>query len=248
MIDLLPFALLIAGTFFVAGLVKGAIGLGLPTVAMGLLRLAMRPSEAAVILLVPSLVTDIWQLLSGPRFDALLRRLWPMMLGVAVGTLAGSGIIASTTTGAAAAGLGAALVAYAVIGLAKLRLRVPPLAERWLGPLVGAVTGFVTGATGVFFIPAVPYLGSLGLGRDELVQALGLSFTVFTVALAASLALFGALPLAASGASLLAILPALAGMTLGGRVRAKVRPETFRLCFFLGLLALGGELLWRGSV
>ena len=248
MIDLLPFALLIAGTFFVAGLVKGVIGLGLPTIAMGLLGLAMRPSEAAVMLLVPSLVTNIWQLLSGPRFDALLRRLWPMMLGVAVGTLAGSGIIASTTTGAAAAGLGAALVAYAVVGLAKLQLRVPPLAERWAGPLVGAVTGFVTGATGVFVIPAVPYLGSLGLERDDLVQALGLSFTVSTVALAAGLALHGALPLAASGASLLALLPALAGMTLGGRVRAKVRPETFRLCFFLGLLALGGELLWRGSV
>ena len=88
-------------------------------------------------LLVPSLVTNVWQLLAGQRFDTLLRRLWPMMLGVAVGTLAGSGIIASTTTGAAAAGLGAALVAYAVVGLAKLRLRVPPLAERWLGPLVG---------------------------------------------------------------------------------------------------------------
>ena len=248
MIDFLPFALLIAGTFFVAGLVKGVIGLGLPTIAMGLLGLAMPPAEAAVMLLVPSLVTNIWQLLAGQRFDTLLLRLWPMMLGVAVGTLAGSGIIASTTTGAAAAGLGAALVVYAVVGLAKLRLRVPPLAERWLGPLVGAVTGFVTGATGVFVIPAVPYLGSLGLERDELVQALGLSFTVSTVALAAGLALHGALPLAASGASLLALLPALAGMTLGGRVRAKVRPETFRLCFFLGLLALGGELLWRGSV
>jgi uncharacterized membrane protein YfcA len=208
----------------------------------------MRPAEAAVMLLVPSLVTNIWQLVAGPRFDALPRRLWPMMLGVAVGTLAGSGIIASTATSAAAAGLGAALIAYAVIGLAKLRLRVPPLAERWLGPLVGAVTGFVTGATGVFVIPAVPYLGSLGLERDELVQALGLSFTVSTVALAAGLALHGALPLAASGTSLLALLPALAGMTLGGRVRARVRPETFRLCFFLGLLALGAELLWRGSV
>ena len=100
----------------------------------------------------------------------------------------------------------------------------------------------------MFVIPAVPYLGSLGLARDDLVQALGLSFTVSTVALAAGLAPHGALPLAASGASLLALLPALAGMTLGGRLRARVRPETFLLCFFLGLLALGGELLWRGSI
>ncbi len=36
--------------------------------------------------------------------------------------------------------------------------------ERWAGPAVGAATGLATGATGVFVIPAVPYLGSLGLG------------------------------------------------------------------------------------
>jgi hypothetical protein len=73
----------------------------------------------------------------------------------------------------------------------------------------------------------------VGLERDDLVQALGLSFTVSTVALAADLAP----PLAASGASFLALLLALAGMILGGQVR----PETFRLYLFLELLALGGD-------
>lgn len=237
---------LVGGTFLFAGLVKGVIGLGLPTVAMGLLGLAMPPVEAAALLLVPSLVTNVWQLLAGPRCGALLRRLWPMMAGVVAGTLAGAGVIAGAGATAATAALGAALVLYGVVGLAKPRLRVPPAAEPWAGPLVGGATGLVTGATGVFVIPAVPYLGSLGLGRDDLVQALGLSFTVSTLALAAGLALHGALPLAASGASLLAVLPALAGMWLGGRVRARVRPETFRLCFFVGLLLLGAELLWRG--
>jgi hypothetical protein len=246
--DVLPasFAVLVGGTFLFAGLVKGAIGLGLPTVAMGLLGLAMPPVEAAALLLLPSLVTNVWQLFTGPRFGALLRRLWPMMLGVAAGTVAGSGVIASPAAHAATAGLGAALLLYGVIGLARPTLRVPPTAQAWAGPLVGVVTGLVTGATGVFVIPAVPYLGSLGLERDDLVQALGLSFTVSTVALAGGLALHGALPFAATGASLLAVLPALAGMALGGWLRARVKPETFRLCFFCGLLALGGELVWKG--
>jgi hypothetical protein len=246
MSDLLPFALLVGGTFLLAGLVKGVIGLGLPTVAMGLLGLAMRPVEAAALLLVPSLVTNVWQLLAGPRFGALLRRLWPMMLGVVAGTLAGSGVIAGTAAHAATAALGGALLFYGAVGLAKPRLRVPPAAEPWAGPLVGAVTGLVTGATGVFVIPAVPYLGSLGLERDDLVQALGLSFTVSTLALAGGLALHGALPFAATGTSLLALAPALAGMALGGRLRARVRPEAFRLCFFVGLSMLGAELVWRG--
>ncbi len=246
MTDFLPHILLITGTFLLAGLVKGVIGLGLPTVAMGLLGLAMPPAYAAALLLVPSLVTNLWQLLAGPRFGALFWRLWGMMLGIVAGTLAGSGLITGAAAPAAAAALGAALALYAVVGLAKLRLRVPPMSERWAGPLVGAATGLVTGATGVFVIPAVPYLGSLGLERDDLVQALGLSFTASTLALAAGLAWHGALPLQAAGISLLALVPALAGMALGGWLRARVRPETFRLCFFVGLLALGSELVWRG--
>ena len=244
--DLPPHFALIGAVFLLAGLVKGVIGLGLPTVAMGLLGLAMPPAQAAAMLLVPSLVTNVWQLLAGPRFGTLLLRLWGMMLGVCAGTWAGSGLITGAAAHHATAALGAALVIYAAVGLAKLQLHVPPRAERWAGPAVGAATGLVTGATGVFVIPAGPYLGALGLGRDDLVQALGLSFTVSTLALAAGLAWHGALPAQAAGASLLALAPALAGMALGGWLRARVRPETFRLCFFVGLLVLGGELVWRG--
>lgn len=246
MTDLLPHILLITGTFILAGLVKGVTGLGLPTVSMGLLELAMSPVHAAALLLVPSLVTNLWQLFTGPRFGALLHRLWGMMLGVVVGTLAGAGLIAGTTGHAATAALGGALALYGVVGLRKPRLRVPAAAEPWAGPLAGVVTGLVTGATGVFVVPAVPYLGSLALERDDLVQALGLSFTISTLALAAGLAWHGALHMGATGASSLALVPALAGMLLGGWLRARVRPETFRLGFFAGLLVLGGELLLRG--
>jgi uncharacterized membrane protein YfcA len=246
MMDTLSLAPMLFGIFLLAGMVKGLLGLGLPTVAMGLLGLAMPPVQAAALLLVPSLVTNVWQLLAGPRFAALIRRLWPMMLAIVVGTLAGSGIIAGAVASAASMGLGIALALYGLVGLLKPQLRIPPAVEPWAGPLVGAVTGLVTGATGVFVIPAVPYLGSLGLNRDDLVQALGLSFTVSTLALAAGLALHGALPLATSGTSLLAVLPALIGMWLGGWLRLRVRPETFRRGFFIGLLVLGGELIWRG--
>lgn len=246
MADLSHHLLLIAVTFLLAGLIKGVIGLGLPTVAMGLLGLTMMPAEAAALLVVPSLVTNLWQLFSGPRFGALLRRLGGMMLGIAAGTTAGSGLIAGSGAKMATAALGLALLTYAAVGMAKLRLNVPARIEVWTSPLVGVTTGLVTGATGVFVIPAVPYLGALGLERDDLVQALGLSFTVSTLALAAGLAWHGSLPAQAAGASLLALVPALAGMTLGGWLRTRVKPETFRVCFFVGLLMLGGELVWRG--
>jgi uncharacterized membrane protein YfcA len=234
--------ILIGATFLLAGLVKGVIGMGLPTVAMGLLALALPPAEAAAILVVPSLVTNVWQLLSGPHFGALARRLWPMMAAVLMGTIAGAGVLAGNVAGLAKIGLGIALVLYAIVGLAGIRLSVAARHEAWLGPLVGAVTGLVTGATGVFVIPALPYLQAIGLERDELIQALGLSFTVSTIALAIGLLRVDAWQMGSVWISLLALVPALIGMQAGTWLRQRIAAATFRRVFFAGLLLLGATL------
>lgn len=233
---------LIGATFLLAGLVKGVIGMGLPTVAMGLLAIVLPPAQAAAILVVPSLVTNVWQLLAGPSFAALARRLWPMMVGVVVGTVAGAGVLAGNVASLAKIGLGIALMVYAAVGLAGLRLSVAPKHELWAGPLVGATTGLVTGATGVFVIPAVPYLQAIGLERDDLVQALGLSFTVSTIALALGLLRLDAFAANSAWISLLALVPALLGMQLGQWLRQRIAAATFRRVFFAGLLLLGATL------
>lgn len=245
MTDPSPALFWISLIFFLAGMVKGVVGLGLPTMAMGLLGLVMAPSQAAALLVLPSLVTNVWQLTAGRALGSIARRLWPMMLGVAGGTLAGAGLIAAGAE-QAAAWLGVALLLYGVTGLGLPTPRLPRAAEPWAGPLAGALTGLITGATGVFVIPAVPYLGALGLDRDSLVQALGLSFTVSTLALAGGLALHGALPTSGTALSLLSVVPALGGMTLGGRLRTRVPAPVFRRVFFIGLILLGAELIGRG--
>jgi uncharacterized membrane protein YfcA len=230
-------------TFVLAGVVKGITGMGLPTVSMGVLGLLMAPADAASLLLIPSLVTNVWQFAAGPNRATTLRRTWPMLLMICLATVASAGLL-TAFTGATAA-LGIALIAYAAISLAKVHLAIPHRAEPWLSPLIGATTGVVTGATGVFVIPAVPYLQAIGLQRDDLVQALGLSFTVSTIALAIGLAAHGALHITAGATSLLCTIPALLGMFLGQAVRTRVDPATFRLCFFIALLLLGADLAAR---
>lgn len=236
---------LVAGVFVLAGLVKGVVGMGLPTVAVGLLALWMSPAEAAALLVVPSLVTNLWQMQPWPRVAALLRRLWAMQLGVVAGTVGGAWWFGAPAGTWATVALGLALVVYAGWSLAGLRLDVPSAAEPVLGPLVGGATGLVTAATGVFVVPAVPYLQALRWRSDELVQAMGLSFTVSTLALAAGLQVGGAASAAAWGMSLAMLVPALAGMTLGTRWRQRLSPAVFRRCFLLGLLALGGHMVVR---
>lgn len=234
-----------AVAFVLAGFVKGVIGLGLPTVAIGLLGLVMTPSQAAAILVVPSLVTNIWQLITGGDVLLLTRRLWPMLAGVCVGTLIGA-LTLSANNPQASIWLGIALIAYAGLGLMKVQFKVPPRSETWLGLIVGFLTGVATVATGIFVIPGVPYLTALEFDRNRMVQALGLSFTVSTVTLAMALAYQGQFHTEVAWPALLALGVALIGMWFGQIVRTKVKTETFRLCFFLGLLALGVHLALRG--
>lgn len=118
-----------------------------------------------------------------------------MLAGVILDTLAGTGFMTGSHAGQAAVALGLMLMLYAGLGLTSVRFFVAPAAERWLGPIVGVLTGLVSAATGVFVIPAAPYIGSLGLSKDDLIQALALSFTVSTIALAAALAAGGAFAL-----------------------------------------------------
>jgi uncharacterized protein len=231
--------ILIGATFLLAGVVKGMIGMGLPTVAMGLLAVVLPPAEAAALLVIPSLVTNVWQLLAGPSFGALARRLWLMMVGVFVGTIAGIGVLAGDKAGLAGMALGVMLAIYAVVGLAGIKMPAPERRETWLGPVIGATTGVVTGATGVFTIPAVPYLQAIGLERDDLIQALGLSFTVSTIALAIGLWRVDAWHAGSVWASLLALVPALVGMQAGTILRQRISAATFRRVFFVGLLLLG---------
>ncbi|WP_409079885.1 sulfite exporter TauE/SafE family protein [Pusillimonas sp. SM2304] len=236
----------VAAVFVLAGLVKGVVGLGLPTISMALLSIFMAPAQAAALLVIPSLVTNVWQTRPVHALGPMLRRIGGMQAGVAAGTLAGAALLGAPAGAWAAVSLGVALIAYSAWTLFGKPLAVPPRAEKWMGPLVGAVTGFITAVTGVFVVPAVPYLQSLGLARDALIQAMGVSFTVSTVALAVGLWMNDSYSFSAASASLLMLLPALIGMGAGQRLRQSLAPAVFRRCFLISLAIVGIYLAIKG--
>jgi uncharacterized membrane protein YfcA len=242
----------VPSTFVLAGFVKGVIGLGMPPVAMGLLALVMTPAQAAALLTVPLFLTNFWQAM-GPGLLPLLRRMWSMLLGICVGTgcmaaWVGEGPLTANDGARASVGLGVMLALYGLLGLSSIKPSVPARFEPWLSPLIGVITGVAAVATGLYTIPSAPYLEALGLEKDDLVQALGLSFMVSTLALAGILVQAGSLGKSVAGASLLALVPALIGMALGQWVRARVQSHALRMCFFLASFALGVHLLVRGLV
>ena len=236
---------LVAVAYLLAGLVKGVMGMGLPQVSLGILASVMTPAQAAAILIAPSFATNVWQMVTGPHLLDLIKRLGGMLIGLFAGAWLGAGILTSANAKPAALGLAIVLILYAVMGLAKIKFTVPRRSEIWLGPLVGLATGYVMAATGVFVVPALPYLQAIGLEKEELVQALGLHFTLSTVALSLVLWGGGAFDASLGLLSLFAIVPAVVGMYFGQHIRRRISVETFRLCFFIGILLIGLQLAWR---
>jgi uncharacterized protein len=231
--------------FLLAGLVKGITGMGLPTVAMGLLSTFLSPVTSASLLVLPSFVTNAAQGLQGPALSELAKRFRWLLLAVVLCSAAGTSVMTNAQADSVEAALGALLICYAGYSLAGFSFEIGRKRESWLSPFIGLITGLITGATGIFVVPAVPYLQALKLDREQLVQALGLSFTASTIGLWAGLFAHGALRLENTLLSVLALLPALAGVYVGRMLRIRMKPAIFRKCFLISLLILGTYMALR---
>ena len=234
--------------FLIAGGVKGLVGFGLPTVSLGLLTVAFDLTTAMVLLLAPSFVTNVWQAAVGGNGRAILSRLWPFLVMATATVWIGALALTRVDLQWLSALLGLLVAIYAGLNLAGVRIALRSGQETWAGPLIGAVNGVLTGMTGSFVVPGVLYLQAIGLSRDVLVQAMGIFFTLSTVALALALRGGGLLDLSYGAWSGAALAPAAIGMVVGQRIRKRLSEDRFRRVLFIGLLMLGIYLTARSAL
>jgi uncharacterized membrane protein YfcA len=229
----------ITAAFLLAGFIKGVIGLGLPTVSMGLLAVTMPPAQALAIVIAPAIVTNIWQTFVGPYLRNIIIRLWPLMLGTAFGIWLNGDMLTGPYARYGTIILGILLAIYATISLRKFTFSVAPSNEKWIGGIVGVITGVISAATGVQVVPSMPFMQSIGMEKDELVQALGVYFTVATLALAFNLTAAGLLSAATALPGVIALVASFVGMFIGQAVRTRMDPDTFRRWFLIAMIFLG---------
>ena len=239
-----PNLLIMVGMVFcLAGFVKGMVGLGLPTVSLGLLSIIVDLPTAMALLVMPSLATNVWQALAGGQIGALWRRLWRFLLMAVVMVHLGAQLSTLVETQFLHRCLGALLLLYAISGLMTKPPQLSPRLEMILGPVCGAINGLLTGLTGTLFVPGVMFLQSIGLPRDALVQAMGMLFAASTVSLGLALYRHDLMPLSLGILSAAALLPALIGMQIGLGLRQRLSQDLFRQLFLIALGGLGGYIL-----
>lgn len=237
--------LLVACAFLLGGVVKGVIGLGFPVVVLASLAAIIGLKEAIGLLIVPGIVTNIWQALAGGAFAAIVRRLWTLMAASVAGIWAGVAILATADTELLVGVLGALLFVYAAISLARPQISSPGNKEVWLSPVMGAAGGFMFGLTGSYMVPGVVYIQALGLSRDMFVQALGIVFCVIMIVLALFMSQNRILPIETAMVSAGAMVPTMVGMVLGQKLRHRLSEQKFRTVFFVALCCAGFYMIAR---
>jgi len=193
-------------------------------------------------LLAPSLVTNLWQGFAGSSTRYLLSRLWLFFAVTASIVFLGSILFTLTKQQSLSALLGLLIILYALSSMFGWRWQAPEGKDPKIAIAAGALNGLLTGLTGSFVVPGVMYLQSLGFDKDRFVQAMGLLFSVSTVALAAALWFQHRLPQSLSLLSLVAVIPAMLGMPLGRQLATRLTEKSFKNLFYITLLLLGTYL------
>lgn len=232
--------------FLVAGCVKGVIGLGLPLTSIAILGSVIGLREAIPLIVIPVLLTNLWQVLQGGALISLLRRFWLLNLCLCAGTWVGTVVLFIVDPKPLLAALGAVVCIYVVVNLTAVTARVKPGTEPFWGPVVGLVSGVLTGITGSVGAPVAIYMQALGLDKDAFLQAISLSFLITAVIWIAALADQSALDRATLAYSTAALAPAFAGMWVGQRLRGRLSQERFRKWVFAFLLIVGANLIRKG--
>ena len=240
-----PSLLIVALVFLAAGGIKGVVGFGLPTLSLAVFVLLTPLPTAMALMLLPSLVTNVWQALQGGHLVALCHRFRLLFITAFGAIFLTAGFVTPGLEQALRLLLGATIGLYALVTWRGLRLSFVQGREGSTGFAAGVLNGGLTGLTGAFVVPGVFYLQAVGLDRNQLVQAMGILFTVSTLGLLLALGDSGHFGLTEARTSAWGVVPAVLGMMVGQRLRHRMPEALFRRVFLLALAALGGYICLR---
>ncbi|MGE4506080.1 MAG: sulfite exporter TauE/SafE family protein [Desulfovibrionaceae bacterium] len=236
---------LVLGCFFLSAFLKGTSGLGFATSCLGVLACFLDVHLAIPLVLLPSVASNVLVMVRTRKVREAFRRFWSMYLCMCCGVPVGLWLLGSTSPAVPRGVLGAVMAVYGGWALLNPEFRIP---DRTRGPLslpTGFLTGLVNGLTGSQIMPALPYLLSLGIGKDLFVAAINLSFTIATALMVVGLGRMGLVTWPVLWVSLAGLPLVWLGVRLGSRLRERFSEAVFRRLVLSLLVVLGANLVYR---
>lgn len=246
--DLSPLSLVLAlGIALLAGVIKGVVGFAMPMVMISGLSSVVSPSLALAGLILPTLITNGMQALrQGPQAAsrAIVRFRGFLAVGL-LALLATSQMVAILPSHVMLLLIGVPVLLFAVLQLAgwvPATMRPSPRVELAVGGFAGAIGG----VSGVWGPPVVSYLTAIGTEKTEQMRIQGVIYGLGAVALAGAHVVSGIVTLATAVFSAVLVVPAVAGMWLGGLVQDRIDQSAFRKATLVVLILAALNLVRRG--
>lgn len=237
---------LVAVAFLFGGIVKGLSGIGLPMVALPILSFAVNVPTAVALTMAPILITNGMQALSGGRLLSVVRRFWPMQLTMAATLIVSTTFLTRIDNNILLIVTGAILSCSVLALLVAGDWTIPQRLQRPAGIVVGLLAGAIGGVSSLFGIPIIIYMSSLGLERADFLASISVVYFLAAVPYVASLLTLGGIPPVVMLVSALAVIPALAGMTVASRFARRLDEVRFRRILNWMLIFLGLVMIARG--
>ncbi len=233
------------GVFLFAGVVKGVLGIGLPTISISMLAQFADPRVAIALLLLPALVTNVWQIYRGGRIVRSARLLWPFVTTMAVVMFISSLFAARASTKLLIAGIGVMVVLWTITSLIRSPPQVPEKLHRPVQVFSGFAAGLSGGLTAIWSPPMVMYLLSIRCEKDDFVRFTGFIILCGTVPLTLGYIANGLLDKPLALASALMIVPTWAGFFIGEYLRKFLGGKQFQTVVLVVFCLMGLNLIRR---
>ena len=238
-------AALVALVFLMAGMIKGLVGIGLPTASLAMLTLMLPPKTAMALVIIPLLVTNLHQIARSGRVLEVASRFLPLVLTMVPFIWLSTNFLPRMNNDMILGAIGLVLVLFAVTNMMASPPPIPARLDKWVQVPVGVVAGVLGGLTTIWSPPLFMHLISLRLEKDDFVRAAGFIIFVGGLPLAAGFWANGLLTGPSALLSALFCLPAIAGYWLGERVRSRVSQARFRKILLLVFFLMGLNLIRR---
>jgi len=231
-----------------AGLIKGAVGFGMPMIAISGLGSIYAAEIAIAALILPALVTNLWQALRNGPFEALysLRKYWLLNSVLLVMIWTSAQLVTRIPGHVLFLVLGTGVTGFGIIQIIGWRPRLDPRNQLWMQAVIGVISGFFGGLAGVWGPPILLFLLSLNTPKVEMVRVQGLSFLTGSVVLGAAHLNSGVLNASTIPFSVALLVPSIIGLIIGFRIQDALNQEVFRKFTLVVLILAGLNLLRRG--
>lgn len=237
---------IMTAALIVGGIVKGVVAIGLPIVTIAILLNFMPPTTVLAIVVLPIVITNLWQAARAGNLMEPVRRFWAMTACFVIFLFVGARLMVELDTDVLFGVLGTCVAIFSATSLLRPRAHpLNPRIEKWAGPLAGTLGGLLGGVSTIWGPPMMMYLMMLKLDKDTWVRTIGLIWFCGAVPLAIAYWQNGILNPDNIWLSAYACIPGMIGIRIGEKLRERINQETFRKVLLVILFIIGLNLIRR---